>query len=392
MKPTSVFKRNLSAYRSGARYIVNQGGTSSSKTYSILQLLMVIAARKPGLLISVVAESLPHLKRGAMRDFMAILKLEGAYAESLHNKSTHEFQVGGSVVQFFPAGQGSKLRGARRDILYVNEANNITWEAFSELAIRTRGATFIDFNPVSAFWAHERLLSGEDATVTFIKSTYRDNEQLDPETRAKIEGRKDKDPNWWRVYGEGEVGQLDGVIFPSWKLVDQIPETPRRVIGVDFGFTNDPTAVVDVRVSDGGLYWDELLYQTGITTAALIQFIKSDPDMARTILVCDSAEPRTIAELNLAGLRAVPSEKGPDSIRNGIDTILQRDLYLTQRSTNVIKEARNYRWRVDRDGRSLNVPVDLWNHGIDAARYATTYLVGMDGAKIRSKIVTPLAR
>lgn len=386
MKPTPVFKKNLLAYRSGARYIVNQGGTSSSKTYSILQLLLVIAGRKPGLLISVVSESLPHLKRGAMRDFMAIMKGEGLYSDLAHNKSTNEFTVGGSIVQFFPAGDGAKLRGARRDILYVNEANNITWEAFSELAIRTRGTTFIDFNPVAAFWAHEHLLNGDSPATTFIKSTYRDNDQLDAETLAKIESRRDKDPSWWRVYGEGEVGQMEGVIYPAWKPCDRLPDSPRRVLGVDFGFTNDPTAIVEVRVLDGNLYWDEIIYQTGLTTSALIQFLRSEPDLARTVLVCDSAEPKTIAELNLAGLRAVPADKGPDSIRAGIDTIKQRHLYITQRSTNVIKEVRNYRWRVDRDGRSLNVPVDLWNHGLDAARYATTYLVGMDGAKIRSRI------
>ena len=387
MKPTAVFKRNLLAYRDGARYIVNQGGTSSSKTYSILQLLLLIAAKRPGLLISVVAESLPHLKRGAMRDFIGIMRAEGMYSEEIHNKSTNELHVLGSVVQFFPADQAHKLRGARRDLLFINEANNITFEAFNELAVRTKVATFLDFNPVASFWVHEHLLAEPDPRTVFIKSTYRDNGQLDPAIRADIEARRDRDPNWWRVYGEGEVGNLEGVIYTNWVTSDTIPASPRRCIGIDFGFTNDPTAVVDVRLSDGVLHIDELLYRTGVTTADLARFLLADPETAKAILVCDSAEPRTIAELNLAGLRAVPAEKGADSVRNGIDTLLQRRMQVTKRSTNWIKEARNYRWRTDRDGKSLNVPVDLWNHAQDATRYAATYLVGQDGAKIRSRIV-----
>ena len=386
MKPTQVFKKNLLAWRAGARYIINQGGTSSSKTYSILQLLLLIAAKHEGLLVSVVAESLPHLKRGAMRDFINIMRAEGMYSIDIHNKSSNELTVNRSTVQFFPADQASKLRGARRDILFINEANNITHEAFQELAIRTKRATFLDFNPVSAFWVHEHLLAVEDPGTSFIKSTYRDNDALDPAIRADIEARRDRDPYWWRVYGMGEVGQLEGVILTNWDQTETLPETPRRCIGIDFGFTNDPTALVEVRYCDGDLYWDELLYQTGVTTSALIQFLKADPDLARAILVCDSAEPKTIAELNLAGLRAVPADKGQDSVRNGLDTLAQRKLHLTKRSTNVIKEARNYRWRTDRDGRAMNIPIDLWNHGIDAARYASTYLVGQDGHKIRSRI------
>lgn len=390
MKPTKVFKKNLEALRGGARYIVNQGGTSSSKTYSVLQLLIIIACRKPGQLISVVSESLPHLKRGAMRDFISILKNEGLYSESLHNKSANQFAVGGSIIQFFQAGQGgAPLRGSRRDYLFINEANNITYEAYMELMIRTRKVTFIDFNPVSAFWAHEHILTNPDPNVVFIKSTYRDNDQLDPGIRAAIEARKEKDPNWWKVYGEGEVGKMEGVILHNWDMVESIPDTARRCVGIDFGFSNDPTAVIDIRLSDGELYWDERLYQTGVTTAALVQFIKSDPDLARAVLVCDSAEPKTIAEMNLAGLRAVPADKGPDSVRNGIDSLLQRKLHITKRSTNLIKEARNYRWKTDRDGKAMNVPIDLWDHGIDAARYGSTYLIGMDNNKIRGRIATP---
>ena len=386
MKPTDVFKRNLLAWKAGSRYIVNQGGTSSSKTYSILQLLLLIAAKRDGLLISVVAESLPHLKRGAMRDFINILRAEGMYTEAIHNKSSNELTIGTSVVQFFPADQASKLRGARRDVLFINEANNITFDAFNELAIRTKLATFLDYNPVSSFWVHEHLLATPDPGTTFIKSTYRDNGALDAAIRADIESRRDRDPYWWQVYGEGDTGNLQGVILTNWASCDTVPETPRRCIGIDFGFSNDPTAVVDVRLADGELYWDELLYQTGVTTGALVAFLKSNPDTAKAVLVCDSAEPRTIAELNLAGLRAVPAEKGADSVRNGIDTILQRKLHLTKRSTNAIKEARNYRWRTDRDGKSLNVPVDLWNHAIDAARYGSTYLLGQDGHRIRSRV------
>ena len=386
MKLTSVFTKNIEAFQSGARYIVNQGGTSSSKTYSILQLLILIAARRKGLHISVVSESLPHLKRGAMRDFINILTAEGLYSDAMHNKSNNTFTIGSSTIEFFSADVSSKLRGARRDVLFVNECNNITYSSFQELAIRTKLCTFLDFNPVSEFWVHTELLNDTTRNFVFIKSTYIDNDELDKNILQDIESRKLKDVNWWKVYGEGEIGNLQGVIFSNYTIVNSVPESPKQVIGIDFGFTNDPTTIVVVTYSDGEIYWDELCYKTGMTNADIARLILSDEELKKCVVICDSAEPKSIHELQLAGVRALPAEKGADSVRSGIDTLLQYPIKITQRSTNGIKELRNYRWKVDKENKSMNVPVDYWNHFIDAARYGSVYLLSKTTNKIKNRV------
>lgn len=386
MKVTSVFTKNILAFQDNARYIVNQGGTSSSKTYSILQLLILIAARKKGLHISVVSESLPHLKRGALRDFTNILNAEGLYSDTIHNKSNNTFTIGESTIEFFSADVSSKLRGARRDILFINECNNITYSSFQELAIRTKLCTFLDYNPVSEFWVHTELLNDTTRKIEFIKSTYRNNELLDKNILADIESRKERDPNWWKVYGEGEIGNLQGVIFNNYKIVTYVPESPKQIIGIDFGFSNDPTSVVLITYSDGELYWDELCYNTHMTNADIARLIVSDDNLKKCVCVCDSAEPKSIHELQLAGVRAIPAEKGADSVRSGIDTLLQQRINITQRSVNIIKEFRNYRWKVDKEGKSLNVPVDFWNHCIDAGRYASVYLLSKTTNKVKNKV------
>jgi len=386
VKVTSVFTKNILAFQDNARYIVNQGGTSSSKTYSILQLLILIAARKKGLHISVVSESLPHLKRGALRDFTNILNAEGLYSDTIHNKSNNTFTIGESTIEFFSADVSSKLRGARRDILFINECNNITYSSFQELAIRTKLCTFLDYNPVSEFWVHTELLNDTTRKIEFIKSTYRNNELLDKNILADIESRKERDPNWWKVYGEGEIGNLQGVIFNNYKIVTYVPESPKQIIGIDFGFSNDPTSVVLITYSDGELYWDELCYNTHMTNADIARLIVSDDNLKKCVCVCDSAEPKSIHELQLAGVRAIPAEKGADSVRSGIDTLLQQRINITQRSVNIIKEFRNYRWKVDKEGKSLNVPVDFWNHCIDAGRYASVYLLSKTTNKVKNKV------
>jgi phage terminase large subunit len=389
LRVTSVFSKNVFAFIDNARYIVNQGGTSSSKTYSILQLLLLIATRKDGILISVVSESMPHLRRGAMRDFINIIKENGIYSEDIHNKSTNEFLIGKSKIEFFSADQSSKLRGSRRDVLYVNECNNITLQSFNELAIRTRLCAFLDFNPVSEFWVHTDILPDTSKNIAFIKSTYRDNEHLQPAIVQDIESRKERDPNWWKVYGLGEVGSLEGVVFNNWRICDAVPESPKRVIGIDFGFSNDPTVIVSVSISDGKLYWDELLYRTGMTNSEIAGFIKQSDECKGAIVVCDSAEPKSIHELNLAGIRAIGADKGADSVRTGIDKIQQHDLLVTRRSVNGIKELRNYRWAVAKDGKPLNTPIDFWNHFIDASRYASSYLLKTTTLKTHSRVHIP---
>jgi phage terminase large subunit len=386
MNVTSVFGRNISAFNNGKRYIINQGGTSSSKTYSILQLLILIALKKDNLLISIVSESLPHLKRGAMRDFQNILLSMNLYNESMHNKSNNEFIIGNSKIEFFSADASSKLRGARRDILYINEANNIDKNSFDELSIRTKQSTFIDYNPVSEFWVHNHLLNNTSIDIEFIKSTFRDNEFLDVNIVKDIERRKESDYEWYKVYGLGEIGNLEGVIFNNYNIVKELPDTPKRILGCDFGFTNDATAIVDIRYSDGEIYIDELLYQTDLTNNMIAKFITSDADLKSVTMICDSAEPKSIAELQMFGVRCLPADKGADSIRNGIDLMKQYKINITERSTNLIKEIRNYRWKTDRAGKSLNVPIDIWNHCIDASRYGCTFLLGSQTKFIKPRI------
>lgn len=389
MKLTRVFTQNIKAFNGGSRFIINQGGTSSSKTWSILQLLTLIAIRKKGLLISIVSESLPHLKRGAMRDFQKILNEEGIYTEDKHNKSSNSFKIGESIIEFFSADDSSKMRGARRDILFINECNNVSKSTFDELSVRTKQCTFLDFNPVAEFWTHEFMYTRSQDDYTFIKSTYRDNQYLDINIINEIEKRKINDPNWYKVFGEGEIGNYEGVIFTNWATVKAVPESGKRVIGLDFGFSNDPTTLVDIQYSDGQLYIDELCYQTGMTNRDIANLIKGNKEITNAIVVCDSAEPKSIEELKLFGVRAIPAAKGADSIRNGIDLLLQYRMNLTNRSTNVVKELRNYRWKTDKNGKSLNVPIDYFNHSIDAIRYGATYLLGSATKSIIPKIHLP---
>ena len=388
MKTTSVFKRNILAFNAGSRYIVNQGGTSSSKTWSILQLLLLIAAKRDKLLISIVSESLPHLRRGAMRDFLNILSAQGYNLDMVHNRSRNTIMIGTSIIEFFGADTATKLRGARRDILYINECNNVTNSSFQELSVRTKLCTFLDYNPTSEFWVNDFMRERTDGDVAFIKSTYRDNEQLDPLIVKEIESRR-HDEAWWRVYGLGEVGVHDGVIFPSFNIVDELPETPKRLLGLDFGFSNDPTSIVDVRYSDGAIWLDEIVYQTQMTNSDIARLIKSDSSINLLNVVADSAEPKSIKELQLAGIRVTGADKSGDSVRNGIDMMKQVQINVTKRSVNIIKELRNYRWKVDKSGKSLQVPVDIWNHSIDAARYAATQLLGQRYARRVGRITVP---
>jgi phage terminase large subunit len=393
MDTTKVFSMNIEAYLKKVRFIVNQGGTSSGKTYAILQLLRLIAEAESksqkGLLISVVSESLPHLKKGAMRDFHNILLADGSYDERRHNKSTRTYLFGNSAIEFFSADNGSKVRGLRRDILFLNECNNVTKEAFDQLSIRTKRTIFLDYNPVGDFYVSEEILNKPEVSFELIKSNYTHNHLLDESIVKEIERRRLTDPNWWRVYGEGEFGVSEGVIFPIFNIVDEMPDTPKRKLGLDFGFSNDPTALIDVRYSDGELWLDELLYRTQMTNYDIAQFIKSEPDCLRVDTVADSAEPKSIAELQLAGLHVTGADKSGDSIRNGIDMMLQVKINVTRRSVNLIKELRNYRWKVDRNGKSQNVPIDIWNHGIDAARYAATQLLGQRYSRRVGRINVP---
>lgn len=371
-KYTTAIKR---IRRMTARKKVIQGGTSAGKTYAILAVLIDIAA-KVKTEISVVSESIPHLRRGAMKDFGKVMQWTNRWRDEGWNKTllTYTF-ANGSTIEFFSADQEAKLRGARRQVLYINEANNIEFEAYHQLAIRTSEAIYIDFNPVSEFWAHTEVLAEQDSELIVL--TYRDNEALPATIRDDIEAAQVKAAtstywaNWWKVYGLGEVGSLQGVVFDDWQQVDGIDFAGDKLvaIGLDWGYTNDPTAVVAVYKRGGAILLHELIYQNGLTNQDIADHLRKLGIGRSWPIIADSAEPKSIEEVHRLGFNIHPATKGADSIRNSIDILKRQPLLVTRESTNLIKELRNYTWDTDKTGASLGVPIDRYNHAIDAVRY-----------------------
>jgi len=361
------------------RIKIIQGGTSASKTFSTLFILINKAMFYDNLEISVVAESIPHLRRGAVRDFLKIMKWGNRYTETSFNKSylKYEFQ-NGSFIEFFSADDASKLRGARRDILYINECNNVSFESYNELSIRTKKEIYLDFNPSNEFWVHNELKGEDDAD--FIILTYKDNEALDKGIVQQIEKNRLKAKtstyweNWWRVYGLGEIGQLQGAVFTNYKLIDKIPSEARLIgIGIDFGYTNDPTTIIEVYKHNETRILNEVTYQTGLLNSDIAKILPSNVPC-----YADSAEPKSIRTIQLAGITIKGVTKGRDSINYGID-VMQRENYLvTSNSTNLIKELRSYCWDTDKTGKRLNKPIDNFNHAIDAVRYHEMETLGMN--------------
>lgn len=349
-----------------------QGGTSAGKTYAILPILINIAAQKPLSEISVVAESIPHLKRGAMKDFKKIMISTGRFIDSRWNASDFKYTfANGSTIEFFSADNDSKLRGARRDYLYMNEANNMTFHAYTELASRTKAGIWLDWNPTNEFWFHTELQSDYD--VDFIIINYLDNEACPESALNFILKARQKAAtstfwaNWYKVYGLGELGALEGVVFNNWQTIDAIPKEAEYLgAGLDFGFTNDPTALVGVYRWNGKIILDELIYQSGLLNSDIVKLIKHDK---RCIIYADSAEPKSIEEIRRAGYNIKPVSKGADSINFGINVLQQQDILVTSNSTNLIKELRTYCWDKDKTGKQLNKTIDYMNHAIDAVRY-----------------------
>ncbi len=360
------------------RIKIIQGGTSAGKTFGILPILIDKAAKKGGLEISVVAESIPHLRRGALRDFLKVMKWTNRFVDDRFNKSLLKYEfANGSFIEFFSADDSSKLRGARRDILYVNECNNVNFEAYNELSIRTKHEVYLDFNPANEFWVEEIK---EDKEADFIILTYKDNEALDKGIVDQIEKNRLKAEtstywrNWWKVYGLGELGMLEGVVFSNWKQIDTIPKEARLVgIGLDFGYTNDPTSCIEIYKHNEKRILNEIVYQTGMLNSDIANKLPKDVPV-----YADSAEPKSIADIQRYGITIKGVTKGRDSINYGID-VMQRENYLvTSNSTNLIKELRSYCWDTDKTGKRLNKPVDNYNHAIDAVRYHEMETLGMN--------------
>lgn len=344
-----------------------QGGTSASKTISILLALIHFAqSDKVPTLTSVVAESIPHLKRGALRDFKNILKEHKYWQESAWNAtdSIYTFETG-SQIEFFSTDNGDKLRGARRDRCFMNEANNNTLDAFEQLEVRTKEFFFLDWNPTNEFWFYTEL-KGKRDDVEHIVLTYKDNEALSPEIIRSIEQRKNR-PGWWAVYGLGQLGEVEGKIFKDWQIIEEIPHEARlERRGLDFGYTNDPTAIVDIYKFNGGFILDEQCYQKGMSNKQIADFVVN---LEQVLTIADSAEPKSIDEIKSYGITILPAQKGPGSITQGIQFMQDQRISMTKRSVNLIKEYRNYLWRVDKTGKILNEPEGGLDHALDAARY-----------------------
>lgn len=369
---TTALKKLL---RLKKRIKVVRGGTSASKTFSILPILIDRAIKTPNLEISVVSESIPHLRRGALKDFLKIMMALGRYNDNQFNKSTLKYTFGnGAYIEFFSVDQPDKLRGARRNILYVNECNNVDFDSYYQLAIRTSGEIWLDYNPSSLFWVDREIINQED--VDFITLTYLDNEAL-PETIVKeIESAKEKAKtsaywaNWWQVYGLGLTGSLEGVCIPDWQEIN-LPEEARLLCyGMDWGYSNDPTSLIAMYKYNDAYIFDELIYQKGLLNSDISDLLKTNG--VQDVVYADSAEPKSISELNSYGHNILPVSKGRDSIVYGLNLINQNKVYVTSRSKNLINELRNYIWMVDKSGNKLNKPIDAYNHAIDAMRYAIT--------------------
>jgi phage terminase large subunit len=345
-----------------------QGGTSAGKTFAIIPIIINKCVKNNLLEVSVVAESIPHLKRGAIKDFKKIMVTTGRWVDSRWNASDFKYTfANGSTIEFFSADNDSKLRGARRDVLYMNECNNMTFHAYTELASRTKLEVYLDWNPTNEFWFHNELKDDDD--VDFIILNYQDNEACPESALNFILKAKEKANtsdfwrNWYKVYGLGEIGSLQGVVFNNWKTIDFVPAEAKLVgRGMDFGYTNDPTTMVDIYQLNGGFIFDEVLYKTGLTNPEIWREFKSKNLDNSIYTIADSAEPKSIKELTNLGMRIKGAEKGKDSILFGIQKMQEHEFKVTQRSINLIKELRSYSWDKDREGNQLNRPQDNNNH------------------------------
>ena len=350
------------------------GGTSAGKTIGVLANLIDAAQMddKPTL-SSVVSESIPHLKKGCIRDFKKIMKEQGYWKEKrwFETDKVYTFETE-SQIEFFGADQAEKLRGGRRDRLFINEANNLSFNAFEELEVRTKDFVVLDWNPVSSFWYYEEVKSKRD-DVEELTLTYKDNEGLDQSIIDSIETRMGR-KGWWTVYGMGQLGEVEGKIYKDWQILDET-DMPRFArlerYGLDFGYTNDPTAIVAVYYADGGYILDEVAYLKGLSNKQIADTLLNQP---QALVIADSAEPKSIDEIRSYGINIIPTEKGKDSVSHGIQLVQEQKIAVTKRSVNIIKEYRNYLWETDKDGKILNEPEHMFSHSMDAIRYAITSL------------------
>lgn len=352
------------------RIVIEQGGTRSGKTYNILLwIIFSYCIRNQSKVVTIARKTYPALRSTAMRDFINIVKEYGIYSELNHNKSNSEYVLNGNLVEFISLDQPTKVRGRKRDLLFINEANELFFEDWQQLIFRTTGKIILDYNPSDEFhWIYDRVKVREDAD--FFITTYKDNPFLESQIIQEIERLKDVDENYWKIYGLGQVGTARSLIF-NFNLIDTIPENAKFIsYGLDFGFTNDPTALVKVYLHDTNLYVKELLYRTGMTNQDIAKELDRLEIGRREEIFADASEPKSIEEIYRMGWNIKKADKPQGSVNLGIDMLRRYTLNVTKDSLNLIKEGRNYKYKEDKNGNILNEPADAFNHTMDALRYA----------------------
>lgn len=367
IQTTKVYAEVNSAIKKGYTTVSAQGSSRSSKTYNILIFLIIYCLVHPRITLSIVRASLPALRGSVLRDFKEILYRMGIYREKDFNKTELIYTLpSGSIVEFFSTDDEQKLRGRKRHILYVNEANELLFIEFQQLKMRTTLFSVLDYNPSFSeeHWICD--LNRDSRTYHFI-TTYKDNPFLEKTVIEEIESLKTKNKTLWNVYGLGLQAVIEGLIFKGIEIIGEFPEyAKKQAIGMDFGYTNDPSAAIRCGIIDNNLYLDELFYRTHMLAGDIITELK---DWRHADVVSDSADPRLIREILNAGINIYPVEKFPGSIMAGIGKMLEFNIKATRRSTNLIKEFRNYTYMQNKEGKFINKPIDAYNHGIDASRY-----------------------
>lgn len=352
------------------RVRVIQGGARAGKSFAIL-LILIATAQDPknkGKVISVVSETVPHLKRGVMRDFKNIMSEHNYWTDSLWNASDYIYTFEtGCIIEFFSADSSAKVRGPARDILFINECNNLNYETYTQLILRTRDYAYLDYNPVAEFWVHTEVVPRDDAEMIIL--TYKDNEGLAPAIVEEIESRR-ANKNFWRVFGLGLIGEAEGKIYKDWYLeLEDIPHEARlEARGLDFGYSNDPNGLVAIYYYNGGYILDEELYQKGMYNKQIADTIKNLSQW-QTMIIADSAEPKSIDEMAEYGLNIVGANKGQGSVTQGIQWVQSQKISVTKRSTNLIRAYRNYMWQTDKEGNILPKPDHYLSDMMDATRY-----------------------
>jgi len=364
---SALYRQN---FVSNADIVVNQGGTSSGKTYAILQVLFAKAISET-CIITVVGQDIPNLKVGALRDAIDIHNGDEAIKQQVtfYNRSDRVFSfLNGSIIEFNSYDNDQDAKSGKRDYLFVNEANGIPYNIFEQLSLRTRKQVYIDYNPDTSFWVHDKVIPLPNAEL--IISDHRHNPFLSDKIREKIEALKSKDLDLWKVYARGITGRIEGLIFKKWYILNEGFNDKKLIgYGIDFGFTNDPTSLIEVRMQDGELYVKELIYETGLTNKDISDRMLGLGVSKGSLIVADSAEPKSIEELRRYGWTIDGVKKGKDSVMFGINLLKGYAINVHSSSRNLIKELEQYKWKVNKNGDSLNVPIDDYNHAIDALRY-----------------------